>query len=969
MKKFLTLVTLLGILGCSHQSLPTITKLEAKSGVMSGGTDFGTFAHNSTATKLLTFTLKNDGTDPLVGPVYLGTMGVGFTVNYSNCPETLAKTKSCSIKVVFDPRSLDSGLKETTLNFDTVTVNLSATKEAPPELPSLTTLAQIQMNSVAVTAVDFGEIKVKDSVLKSLTIKNIGSGPIPPQSILVTGTDFVLSYDSCSNKTIPKNSSCVIKVSLSGAGKSGELEETLSFGDLEVTLKGKVLTPENVVPESPLQPQVVLLEGVTQLMGSKNLGSFQGNQSTLLTLTAKNVGSLASAVSAVELSNLDFTLAYDNCSNKSLAVNATCALKVTFNSAGKTAGDYSSTLTFAGAELTVSASVQEIPVARNMVPLDSTINMGDFYQAGQSKIQLVTVKNEGATDGTLQNGDILTPSQYSLVYSNCVNVKPTKTCQLRFNYVNPVRNKNLYSDELVIGEGLQIVVSHEVSNPNTLKELVVSAPEYVSKGSCVPVTVTVKDNQDQDFIASQAVPLNSGVTLYEEGCIVEKTTLPAFTASGVFYIQQNTAGPLSVVLGYLDKTKEVEIYFYDDFLLTETSKTIAPGSSYLVEPIGGVPPYIFSVDSGIGSVSEAGLYSASESGSAVVKVTDQRGEERTVSLTVQLNWPTGLDGHLVVNSGQTYDIVAGQTYNFASITVNAGGTLRITGKGLVNVGSVGDIVINGTVTSLRWNDCGATFPATIKYNDSGYGGVFDLIYTQKLGGNGGRGGGVNNPGNGGTSSCGWGAGGGGGGSGGGVGGSGQGNGGAPGNVSLGGIAGLGGQGTTTNGGNGSSATGGISKLGGTGGSGQGGGGGAGGNAGSSDGWTELGAGGGGGGGAKGSHANSAMFYTHGSILGTGTINLSGSAGTNGGNGGNVQYSDPGSGAGRGGGGGGGAGGNGGSLWLSYKNSYSFTGTINLNGGSGGNGGSLGTIGNSSNSTSAGAGQVGNNGALLIRDWN
>lgn len=356
-----------------------VITLEAKDGAFTGTADFGSFAHNASNAKLVTFTLKNTGTEPLAGPASLDNENEGFLISYTNCPSSLAKSKSCTLKVSFDPRNIAAGPHSANLNFDSIFVALSATKEAAPapEVPTLTGQVQIQMAAVPVSTVDFGEITPKDAVIKTLTVKNIGSGAVLFPSVIVSSPDFTLSYDACSNKTVAKNGSCTLKVALAGSGKEGPIEATLSLEDLSVSLTGKVITPALAAqdPESSLSASIQLMDGTSVASSSKELGSFQGSQSQIVTLSAKNVGTIASVASAVGLSDsANFLLAYDACSNKALAKNATCQIKVVFSSSGKSSGDYSTILSFAGQSITLNASVsQPVPTCSGGQHLEDNV--------------------------------------------------------------------------------------------------------------------------------------------------------------------------------------------------------------------------------------------------------------------------------------------------------------------------------------------------------------------------------------------------------------------------------------------------------------------------------------------------------------------------------------------------------------------------------------------------------------------
>jgi hypothetical protein len=324
---------------------------------------------------------------------------------------------------------------------------------------------------------------------------------------------------------------------------------------------------------------------------------------------------------------------------------------------------------------------------------------------------------------------------------------------------------------------------------------------------------------------------------------------------------------------------------------------------------------------------------------------------------VQLTRVTGVDGDLVVLNGQTVDIPEGSTKNYKSITINTGGTLRITGNtgAWTHIGCKNNCVINGTILARAGIDGQSTHSGGTFNSVSPWGPIGAVSYTIAqanggAGGNGGAGRGGANQGIGGAQASGIGGGGGGGGNDlttiyGGNGGSG-GNSGSVGSGSFGGGPAGSGGGV----GNGANAN---DDIGGSGASG----GGSGGN--NSFGANDSSAGSGGGGGYKGHHGKGLVLYVEGTLSGTGSIDVSGRAGFSAGAGGRARVFNNSPIVGSGGGGGGGAGGSGGKIVLRYTSGT--VPTITLTGGSAGSGGSAGTSYNNGSGATINLGSAGSNG--------
>jgi hypothetical protein len=338
-----------------NQSEPNndIVRLEAKSGMFTGANDFGTFAHNAATSKLVTFVLKNDGTEPLIGPAALDDT-TAFSLTYSNCPASLPKAKSCTVKVSLDPRQLPSGSYSVNLTFDTVQVALVAIKDAPPTAPTGPAVQFLSGGGV-ITALDFGNITDKQNVLKTITIKNISSSPVN-QLATLTG-DYLLSYDTCSGKAIAKNSSCTIKISLNGKDKSGDVLGNLAYAGENLALEGNVTSVASGGGPAG-SPNILFYQDNAIISGTVDEGNIYPTTSKQVILTLKNSGTLASVADTAVSNNAMFQIVYNQCSNKSLAINATCQVRVVISGQNTAVyGVKTSDIAFAGATVKLSINV------------------------------------------------------------------------------------------------------------------------------------------------------------------------------------------------------------------------------------------------------------------------------------------------------------------------------------------------------------------------------------------------------------------------------------------------------------------------------------------------------------------------------------------------------------------------------------------------------------------------------------
>lgn len=353
MKIFWVILLTLGIVGCTDsRKSNSVEKLEAKSGVIEGVGNFGSFT-NTANSKLVTFTVKNDGTESLQGPATLGETEVGFSLTYTNCPNVLSVKKTCLVKVAFDPRNQPLGIKSTTLNFDTLSVNLTATRAEPtPEMNN----PQVDIVSSLGDNVDFGTmLSTGSSILKTITLTN-NTGSVLTGSVDTTNmAPFSLTYDSCSNKNVAKKATCVIKISLSPKNLSGVFNNSVSINGKTITLQAEVVSPV---------ANLVAYIGSVPVVGPYSFNPVGDKESKQLILTIKNSGTVASIPAQVSLTDDEnFVRIFDSCSGNSVAVNGSCQIRVTYSNSGKTPGDYESVLTIGNVSISLSAT-KEAPAEK-----------------------------------------------------------------------------------------------------------------------------------------------------------------------------------------------------------------------------------------------------------------------------------------------------------------------------------------------------------------------------------------------------------------------------------------------------------------------------------------------------------------------------------------------------------------------------------------------------------------------------
>jgi hypothetical protein len=137
--------------------------------------------------------------------------------------------------------------------------------------------------------------------------------------------------------------------------------------------------------------------------------------------------------------------------------------------------------------------------------------------------------------------------------------------------------------------------------------------------------------------------------------------------------------------------------------------TLTISQSVTFSAAGGEPPYVFSLDTGVGSVAGNGVYTAPASpGSAVVRVTDDAGDTRTATVTVTGPAPPPLT--LVPTS---VTLFTRGRLTFSAFGGSGSYTFSVVGNGTID--SSGNYVAPGdpTVDTVQADDGATSVSATV----------------------------------------------------------------------------------------------------------------------------------------------------------------------------------------------------------------------------------------------------------------
>lgn len=290
------------------------------------------------------FTIKNVGDGSTLAPPTVSLFGEGFTLGSNFCTQVLAPNASCSLRINYSaPTSTtENQFIQGQLTMGENVVLLSAI--VPAAIPDL----RILDDSTETTIVSFGTVPSNSAVAKVLTVKNVGNGTTAATpNVSLTGANFSILNNYCSAPLAP-NATCQIRINF--ASGSPTVDEDLT-GELAVDSTIVLLT---AIAQAPGIPEIVFYENSVEV-SALDFGDFAPNKSLQKTIMVVNEGQGPAAIPSVSLAD-GYTLSSNNCP-ASLAVNANCQLRITFNSGILAAGDYIRSLSILGSSLDMFAVV------------------------------------------------------------------------------------------------------------------------------------------------------------------------------------------------------------------------------------------------------------------------------------------------------------------------------------------------------------------------------------------------------------------------------------------------------------------------------------------------------------------------------------------------------------------------------------------------------------------------------------
>jgi len=360
-------------------------------------------------------TLSNAGTAPLA---IASIITEGDFAQSNACPSSLVPSASCNISVTFSP--VAPGTRSGFLKvFDDAAgsphfIPLTGTATAPP-VPTIS----------APTTVSFPPTQVGGvSPPVTVTISNVGGGPLAISAVEVVGSGYAVTSQSCTSAPVTPSGSCTISITFA-PGSAGNVVATL-----------------RLISNAPASPTLIGLTGEGTAMavgtlaatpasldfGTREIGTTTAAQS----IVVSNAGSATVAVSGVTASG-DYGQT-NNCAT--LASGETCTISVTFTptATGPRPGSVSVASNASNSPLSVNLSGTGAPIQAPVIELSaSSLTFGNRLVGAGAQVQSVTVRNRGGAP--LAMGSITLTGEFVHTTTCGATVAPDGTCRIDVGFL------------------------------------------------------------------------------------------------------------------------------------------------------------------------------------------------------------------------------------------------------------------------------------------------------------------------------------------------------------------------------------------------------------------------------------------------------------------------------------------------------------------------------------------------------
>jgi len=271
-----------------------------------------------------------------------------------------------------------------------------------------------------------------------------------------------------------------------------------------------------------------------------------------------------------------------------------------------------------------------------------------------------------------------------------------------------------YVYDIISGGGVIDSSTGVFTAPATAETVVVRVSDALS--ATADATITINPAL-QIVPGSQALSANASLAFFANSGGVSPYTFSIVSGSGTInsstgmYTAPNTAGSAIVrVTDSVGNTSDANVTISAVLVITPSEKTLAVNNATTFVGSGGDAPYVFSVQSGGGSINAStGVYTApAVAGSAVIIITDALGATATANVTVNAALTINPTSQTTVVSGTLNFSASGGVSPYTYSVLSGGGSINAATGIYTAPGAAGSAVIRVTDSFGNISDSNVT---------------------------------------------------------------------------------------------------------------------------------------------------------------------------------------------------------------------------------------------------------------------
>lgn len=424
----------------------------------------------------IALTIRNSSTE---GELIMNPTTINFeslTLFSNGCPAPGLQPKStCTIRFNYAAKDKPEGIYSGSVTIDGL--------EIPMQIPVIPAVVDSTVDVVPTPlSVDFGSLsQTSSTVRKTISYRNKLSKALTDSPVTFENnpSDFTIVSNSCGN--LSAKGKCSVTLTLNPKGKNGTLENALLFAGTRVPLSAQV-------EGNP--PPPVLVENITSNLEIVNFGDIQPNStSSSQSVVFTNKSNIAINLPTVLVNNA-FKIISDSCSNRQIAVNSNCTVRLVFSSVGQVEGPQTGTLSLGSKTVSLQANIlseEELADLFDQNAVNSNIvieylsvrythmtnppelpspyiDLGTKNQGDTLSLN-ITVRNIGSAPARITSSSFA--SNISIVSNSCSLLNPNTSCSIRGN-LNSQTMANLDLSLVMTHETRIFPIRYNLILPNSL---------------------------------------------------------------------------------------------------------------------------------------------------------------------------------------------------------------------------------------------------------------------------------------------------------------------------------------------------------------------------------------------------------------------------------------------------------------------------------------------------------------------